>query len=75
VIQTVDVEIDENGEIRPVDSSATLPQGRAKLVWGDDADISCYLMSEASLADWLRPEEDEAWAYIQDQVARRMPPV
>ena len=23
------------------------------------------LLSEAALADWLRPEEDAAWAYLQ----------
>ncbi len=26
----------------------------------------CFLMSEKALAvDWLKPEEDEAWAYLQ----------
>ena len=29
----------------------------------------CALLSEASLArDWLTPEEDEAWAYLEDLV-------
>jgi hypothetical protein len=66
MIQTLEVEIDDKGGVRPVESSANLPQGRARLVWGDDADVSCYLMSEASLAkDWLSPEEDEAWAHLQ----------
>jgi hypothetical protein len=30
------------------------------------AGIVCAIMSEKALAqDWLRPEEDEAWAYLQ----------
>ena len=29
--------------------------------------LECALMSEASLAeDWLRPEEDEAWAHLSE---------
>ncbi len=27
----------------------------------------CYKMSELALADWLRPEEDEAWSYLQPE--------
>jgi hypothetical protein len=63
--QTLEVEIDEAGNIHPLDTTARPPAGRATLVW-DSAGHELYLMSEKSLArDWLRPEEDEAWAYLQ----------
>lgn len=28
-------------------------------------DVSPALLAEPALADWLRPEEDEAWAHLQ----------
>jgi hypothetical protein len=34
----------------------------------DEADIpasSCALLSKGALADWNRPEEEAAWAYLQ----------
>jgi hypothetical protein len=62
--RTLEVEIDESGTIRPLDPNAKLPAGSATLVY-DQPDHSCYLLSEAALSDWLSPEEDEAWAYLQ----------
>lgn len=62
--RSVEVVIDKVGNIRPVDASITLPNGHATLVW-DSADHELYQASEQALADWLRPEEDEAWAYLQ----------
>jgi hypothetical protein len=62
---TLEVEIDESGAIHPLDATIKLPAGRATLVWGSVGD-ELYLMSEKALArDWLRPEEDEAWAYLR----------
>jgi len=67
-MQTIEVEIDESGKIHPVEPEAVLPAGRALLMWPVPADISCALLSEPSLAvDWLRPEEDAAWAYLQPE--------
>jgi hypothetical protein len=66
---TIEVEIDEAGEIHPVDPSLKLPQGHAVLVWAESEDHHAALMSERALADWLRPEEDEAWAYLQPDKA------
>lgn len=63
--QTIEVEIDEVGGIHPIQPDAKLPPGRALLVWNAGADIEPALLSEAALSDWLRPEEDEAWAYMQ----------
>jgi hypothetical protein len=63
--RTLEVEIDESGAIHPLDANVKLPAGRATLVWGSVGD-ELYLMSEQALArDWLRPEEDEAWAYLR----------
>jgi len=63
--RTLEVEIDEAGVIHPLDTNATLPKGRAILYWPEGDDLYPALMSEKSLEDWLRPEEDEAWAYLQ----------
>ena len=62
--RTIEVEIDEAGVIRPLDANARPPAGRATLVW-DSAGSELYLMSEMSLSDWLRPEEDAAWEHLQ----------
>ncbi len=63
--RNIDVEIDEAGTIRPLDPNLKLPPGRAVLAWPEGEDLYPALMSEMALADWLRPEEDEAWAHLQ----------
>ena len=63
--RTLEVEIDESGNIHPLDQNLQLPQGRAILSWPQSDDIYPALMSEAALADWLSPEEDAAWAHLQ----------
>jgi uncharacterized protein YqcC (DUF446 family) len=66
MIRTIEVEIDETGMVHPKEPNTLLPQGRALLTWQTDPDHLTALLSEAALAvDWLRPEEDEAWAYLQ----------
>lgn len=61
----IEVEIDENGLVHSTDPGVPLPKGRAILTWPSDPDIECALLSESALADWLRPKENEAWAYMQ----------
>jgi hypothetical protein len=68
MIRTIEALIDEEGNIRllePVHPGATR---RALVVILDEpgghADESAIL-SEAALGDWNRPEEDEAWLYLQ----------
>ncbi len=63
--RTVEVEIDSAGKIHPLDPDLILPQGRAVLSWPEDNPLYPALMSEKALSDWLRPEEDEAWASLQ----------
>jgi hypothetical protein len=65
MMRTIEVEIDEVGKIHAVDPDLKLPQGRAILTWPDKDDLYPALMSEKSLEDWLSPEEDAAWAYLQ----------
>jgi len=63
--RAIEVEIDEAGGIHPLDPSLKLPQGRAVLTWPESEALYPALMSEKALADWLRPEEDAAWEYLQ----------
>jgi hypothetical protein len=70
MIQTIEAVIDEQGRVRPLEETE-LPRGRRALVTILDELPSLVvaetaLLSEASLAeDWNRPEEDEAWSYLQ----------
>jgi len=61
----IEVEIDEAGSIHPVHPAIKLPRGRAFLTWTSPEDASGLLLSESALSDWLTPEEDAAWAYLQ----------
>lgn len=65
-MRTVKASIDDKGNVRllePVDLSA---KSRAFVVILDEGDPETALLSEEALArDWLRPEEDEAWAHLQ----------
>ena len=65
MLHTMEVEIDANGEIHPVKQGAKLPQGRAILAWPTPEEDVALLLSELALSDWLRSEEDLAWAHIQ----------
>ena len=72
MIQTIEAVIDEQGKVQLL-QNVKLPQVRRALVTileekpattvSDTA-----LLSEAALAeDWNRPEEDEAWSYLQTE--------
>ena len=63
--RAIHVEVDAEGKIHPAPGSA-LPHGRAILTWQTPANEETLQLSEGSLAeDWLRPEEDAAWAHLQ----------
>jgi hypothetical protein len=66
-VSAIEVEINDAGEIHPVDPNVKLPSGRAILSWPGEDKLYPALMSEKALSDWLRPEEDEAWAYLQPE--------
>ena len=67
--RAVEAIIDEKGRVRLLEDVA-LPTARRALVviLEEPARLAdeTALLSEAVLAeDWLRPEEDEAWAHLQ----------
>lgn len=63
MMQTIEVVIDAQGQVHPVGLNQPLPQGRALLTPSANQET---LLSEAALAeDWLKPEEDAAWATLQ----------
>ncbi len=65
--QTIDVEIDAAGVIHPVAPNQALPPGRAKLTYYLPANEEALMSEQALAKDWLRPEEDEAWADLQPE--------
>jgi len=66
MLQTIEVEIDASGQVHPLEPLIRLPPGRALLTLLDGQANETALLAEAALAeDWLKPEEDEAWAHLQ----------
>ncbi|ACK78034.1 hypothetical protein JKG41_08620 [Acidithiobacillus sp. MC2.1] len=58
MLQTIEVEIDAQGQVHPVGLNKPLPPGRALLT---SPAKKAALLSESALAeDWLKPEEDKA---------------
>ncbi len=68
MFQTVEAQIDENGQIRLLEP-LTLPRPIRVLVTilpsHPKEENETALLSEAALADWNRKDEDEAWAHLQ----------
>ncbi len=69
MLQTVEAEIDEHGQIRLLEPLTVTHPSRALvtiLPSHPKEENETALLSEASLgADWNRKEEDEAWAHLQ----------
>ena len=72
MIQTIEAVIDEKGKVQLL-QDVRLPQVRRALVTILEEKPAVTvsetaLLSEAALAeDWNRPEEDEAWSYLQSE--------
>ena len=72
MIQTIEALIDEQGKVQLL-QNVRLSQVRRALVTILEenptvAVSETALLSEAALAeDWDRPEEDEAWSYLQSE--------
>ena len=66
---TIEAMIDEDGNVKILQPVPLQGARRALLVILDEPALivaETALLSEAALAeDWMRPEEDEAWAYLQ----------
>ncbi len=72
MIQTVEAVIDEHGRVHLL-TAIRLPSARRALVTileeepaFDSREMA--LLSETALADWNKPEEDEAWSYLQPEL-------
>jgi hypothetical protein len=66
MLQTIEVEIDASGHVRTLEPADKLPAGRALLTFLPSTENEPAHLSERALAeDWLRPEEDAAWAHLQ----------
>ena len=70
---TVEAMIDKDGNVKILQPVALQGARRALLVILDESVLAVAetaLLSEAALAeDWMRPEEDEAWAYLQRETS------
>ena len=66
MLQTIEVQIDYDGIVHPIESNDKLPAGRAFLTLLEPSSNETAFLSERALAeDWLKPEEDEAWEHLQ----------
>ena len=66
MLRTIEVEIDSAGQLRVLEPIGQLPAGRALLTLLTPERDDAILLAQPALAeDWLRPEEDEAWAHLQ----------
>ena len=72
MIRTVEAVVNEKGDVRLLEKVA-LPEARRAIVTILEEDPRSLagesaLLSEQTLAqDWNRPEEDEAWSYLQSE--------
>ena len=70
MIKTIEAVIDENGQVRLLES-INLPAARRALVTILEEEpatsiAETALLSESALAeDWNKPEEDAAWSHLQ----------
>jgi hypothetical protein len=63
---TIEAEVDDKGNIRPK-TPISLPPGSRLLITvlsAPDASETALLSETALAADWGRPEEDTAWAVL-----------
>lgn len=72
MIQTIEAVIDEQGKVQLLQNVRLSQVRRALVTILEEKPIVAVsetaLLSEAALAeDWDRPEEDEAWSYLQSE--------
>ena len=66
MIRTVRAMVDAQGNVRLLEPVEIGVACKALVTILDDEEAEIALLSEEALArDWLRPEEDEAWAHLQ----------
>lgn len=73
MIQTVEAVLEPDGRVRLLEEVEITGPRRVLVTIldepGDDASDATLLLSEAALADWNRPEEEEAWRYLQPETS------
>jgi len=68
MIKTLEAVIDNDGNIRLLEPVHVGSARRVLVVILDEPGLQSEesaMLSEAALGDWNRPEEDEAWLYLQ----------
>lgn len=68
MFRTVEAKIDRNGNVQLLQKIKLKFPRRVLVTILDEPAIQVAetaLLSEGALSDWNRPEEDEAWAYLQ----------
>ena len=70
MIRTVEAVIHENGSVRLLQPVEISGRQRALVTILDeepasDAHATAFLSESALAKDWNRPEEDDAWSYLQ----------
>jgi hypothetical protein len=69
MFRTVEAIIDKEGVVRLLEPIALASETRALVTILEPGTEphrdETAILSEAALSDWNRPEEDEAWAYLQ----------
>lgn len=71
VLKSIEVTVERDGTVRLPQKISFPERRRAILTILDEPMLvaETALLSEAALAeDWDRPEEDEAWAYLQSEL-------
>ena len=69
MLRTYQAEIDENYVVRFLEPAKLTKKCRVLVTFLDQETLvsTTALLSEAALADdWLRPEEEAAWAHLKD---------
>jgi hypothetical protein len=62
---TIEAEVDEKGQIRPIEPIILLPGSRVLITVLEPDSLETALLSQSSFAaDWQRPEEDAAWSHL-----------
>ncbi len=68
MIQTVEAVVNGEGRVELLEPLALSEPRRALVTILDEPApriAETALLAEAALSDWNRPEEDEAWSYLQ----------
>jgi hypothetical protein len=69
MLPSIEAIVEKDGRIRPLEHIEVREGTHAIVTFLTEPEESIAndtaLLSESALSDWNRPEEDEAWAYLQ----------